>query len=203
MTNINKYLGMAFLLLALTACGTTRHFVDQPPLGIAEPQEDARRAVAELFGSATPYAVKLCEADPTSKECKQEDKGITATGVGGLFLPLTLRVKGMLVSNESQSVDGLAIDVSLDAKVDAISPLCGTVRGTIVSRDNNTASVQLKNFYCNWVVVGNVLVNAELSIDGINLEDRVFTGFYKVTFYGTGNGAGSGYYKAVIIPKRT
>jgi hypothetical protein len=61
--------------------------------------------------------------------------------------------------------------------------------------------VQLRNFYCNWLVIGNVVVNADLSIDNVNLKDRVFTGFYKVTFHGTGNAAGSGYYKAVIVPR--
>jgi hypothetical protein len=29
---------------------------------------------------------------------------------------------------------------------------------------------------------------------------RPSTGFYKITFHGTGNAAGSGYYKAVIVP---
>ena len=203
MPNVNRYVVAVLLLTALPACGTTKRFVDQPLLTIHEPQEDTRHAVAELFGVDTPYFVKFCNADPASKECKKEDKGITATGVGGLFLPLTLHVKGMVVSRESQSTEGLAIDSALDAKVDAISPMCGTVRGTIVSRDNNTASVQLKNFYCNWVVVGNVLVNADLSIDTINLKAKVFTGYYKVTFHGTGNAAGSGYYKAVIGPKNT
>ncbi len=61
--------------------------------------------------------------------------------------------------------------------------------------------MQLGGFYCNWVVIGNVIVNADLSIDTINLKNKVFTGFYKVTFHGTGNAAGSGYYKAVILPR--
>jgi hypothetical protein len=128
-------------------------------------------------------------------------KGITATGVGGLLLPilpLTLHVKGMVISKQTRSDDGLAFDARLDATVDAISPLCGTVTGRIMSRENDAVSVQLRNFYCNWAVVGNVLVNANLSIDNIDVKDRVVTGFYKLTFHGTGNAAGSGYYRAVI-----
>jgi len=193
--------GLALSLIALTACGTTRRFVEQPHLTIEESQEDTRQAIVDLYGQATPYIVKLCEADPSSKECKTGSKGITATGVGGLLLPLTLHVKGIVVSRQSRSIEGLAFDASLDATVDAISPVCGTVGGKIVSRDNNTASLELRNFYCNWALIGNVIVNADLSIDSINLKDRVFTGFYKVTFHGTGNAGGSGYYKAVITPK--
>jgi hypothetical protein len=185
----------------LAACGTTQRFVDQPRLTIDERERDARQAAADLFDSSTPYTVKLCEADPSSKECKKGNEGITATGVGGLFLPLALHVTGIIVSKQSQSADGWAIDASFQSKVDAISPLCQTAHGQIVSRDNNTLSVQLRNFYCNWLVIGNVVVNADLSIDNVNLKDRVFTGFYKVTFHGTGNAAGSGYYKAVIVPR--
>jgi len=195
-----KFIGSVPLLLALAACGTTRRFVDQPPLTIDEPEKDARQAAADIFGSSTPYGVALCEADSSSKECKEGNDGIIATGVGGLFLPLTLHVTGMMVSNQNQSADGWAFDASFQSKVDAISPLCRTAHGRIVSRDNKTLSVHLGNFYCNWVVIGNVVVNADLSIDTINLKDKVFTGFYKVTFHGTGNAAGSGYYKAVISP---
>src|SRR5215468_4139841 len=190
--------GLTLSLISLTACGTTRRFVEQPHLTLDQSQVDVRQAVTELYGQETPYTVKLCEADPSSKECKSGSNGLTATGVGGLLLPLTLHVKGITVSRQSQSVEGLAFDASLDATVDAISPWCGTVRGKIVSRANSTATLELRDFYCNWAVVGNVIVNADLSIDSINLKDRVFTGFYKVTFHGTGNAGGSGYYKAVI-----
>ena len=48
-------------------------------------------------------------------------------------------------------------------------------------------------------LVGNVVVHADLSIDKVNLKDRIFTGFYKVIFHGTGNAAGSGYYRAVVL----
>ena len=197
MPNRRLYAG-ALLVIAVTGCGTTSRFVDQPPLSVDEPHKDTRQAIADLYSRSTPYSILLCEADPTSKECKSGSEGITATGLGGLFLPLTLRLRGLVVSRQSQSADGLSFAASLDAKVDAVPPACGTVNGKIVSRDNNTASIELRHFYCNWVVVGNVIVNADLSIDSINLKDRVFTGFYKLTFHGTGNAAGSGYYRAVI-----
>jgi hypothetical protein len=100
------------------------------------------------------------------------------------------------------SADGLALEASLDASVDGIPPICGTVGGKVISRDNNTASVELSNFYCNWMVIGNAITNADFSIDTISLEERTFTGFYKLTFFGTGNVTGSGYYKAMFIAKK-
>jgi len=203
MRNIRDYAGLALSAGLLAGCGTTSRFVDQPRLTVDEPRKDLHETLGELFNVALPYSVKLCEADPASKECKADDKGISARGVGGLFLPLTLHVTGMDVKRQNETPDGLAFDASLDAKVDAISPMCGTVGGRIVSRDNNTASVQLRNFYCNWALVGNVIVNADLSIDSIKVREKVVTGFYKLTFHGTGNASGSGYYKAVITPKST
>jgi len=73
----------------------------------------------------------------------------------------------------------------------------------VISRDNNTASVELSNFYCNWMVIGNAITNADFSIETISLEERTFTGFYKLTFYGTGNVTGSGYYKPCSSQRKT
>jgi hypothetical protein len=201
---LGRKIGFALLFPVLSGCGTTGQFVDQPRLTIDAPGTDARQAIGALFGSMTPpYTVKLCDAEPASKRCKPESRGVTATGVGGLLLPLTLFVKGMDIQSQRQADDGLSFDAFLDATVDAISPLCGKVAGRVVARENNTAAVQLENFYCNWVVIGNVLVNADFSIDSIDVKDKVVTGYYKLTFHGTGNAAGSGYYRAVVEPKKT
>jgi hypothetical protein len=106
----------------------------------------------------------------------------------------------MTISKQSPSDSGWAIDATVQSKADAIPPLCRTVHGQILLRDNNTITVQLRNFYCNWVVLGNVIVNADFSIDRIDSQNKVFNGFYKITFHGTGNAAGSGYYRAAIVP---
>jgi hypothetical protein len=188
-------------LLALSACGTTHRFVDEPKLSIADPAKNPRDAAAELFHQTTAYTVTLCEADQASRECKKEQQGIGASGVGGLFLPLSLRVTALIVSDETESPDGWLIDTSVRSKVDAIAPLCRSIRGKILVRDNDTISVELPDFFCNWMAVGNVVVNADLSIDSIDVKTKTFTGFYKITFHGTGNASGSGYYRAAVISK--
>jgi len=195
-----RFLLTALSLLVLSGCGTTRRFIDQPQLTVAGSDKTAHQAAAELFDGLTPYTVNLCEADPVSKECRKGSDGIRANGVGGLLLPLALHLRGMTVSKQSPAQSGWAIDASVESKVDAISPLCRTAHGQILLRDNDTVTVHLRNFYCNWVVVGNVLVNTDFSIDHIDPPNKAFTGFYKITFHGTGNAAGSGYYKAVIVP---
>jgi hypothetical protein len=201
MRNYHRLILTVWLFLTLEACGTTRRFIDQPQLTVDDTDKTPRQATAELFDGVTPYKVRLCEADPVSKDCKKGSDGVRANGVGGLFIPLVLNVFGMTVSKQSPSDSGWAIDAAVQSKADGVPPLCRTAHGQILLRDNNTITVQLQSFYCNWVAVGNVLVNADFSIDHIDSQNRVFNGFYKITFHGTGNAAGSGYYRAVIVPE--
>lgn len=194
-------LAPAVCLAVLTGCGTTHRFVDELPISVSEPSEGPREAAAALFGQTGPYTVSLCQADRVSKACRKGNPGITASGVGGLLLPLSLHVTAIVVKSERPSSDGWDIDASVTSRVDAIPPLCRTVHGKILARANDTLSVELHSFYCNWMAVGNVLVNADLSIDSIDLKRRSFTGFYRISFHGTGNAAGSGYYRAAILPR--
>jgi hypothetical protein len=183
---------------ALLACGTTSRFVEQPPLTIDDPAMGGRQAAANLFGLAPPYTVRLCDADALTRQCLEGHEGIRATGVGGLVVPLTLRITAMTVSKQSQVIDGWAVDASFQSRVDAISPMCQAAQGRILSRDDKTLALHFDAFYCNWLVIGNVLVFADLSIDDIRLKERAFSGFYKVRFHGIGNASGSGYYRASI-----
>ncbi|WP_322084551.1 hypothetical protein, partial [Burkholderia sp. BCC1972] len=74
---IMRCMSSVVLLSALAACGTTAHFVDQPSLIIDGGLVDTRQAAAQLFGTEMPYDIRLCEADPATKECKEENEGIS------------------------------------------------------------------------------------------------------------------------------
>jgi hypothetical protein len=196
---IFRYVAFVLAISALTACGTTRHFVAQPPLMIDGAAQPTGAAVPAFFASREPYTIELCEAELSSKQCVAGNHGISAQGVGGLFLPLKLYVKGIAV----RSADGSTLKGTVDSKVDAVTPICGAVEVEIVTSQSSAASLHLKPFYCNWLAIGNVIVNAELSIDSIAVKENVFSGYYKISFHGTGNALGSGYYKAAITPKQS
>jgi hypothetical protein len=191
---------ISFVALALTACGTTRNFIDHPALRVAPPSTSPRAAVAAIFSGRTPLYVSLCNARRSSKECLPGNSGITAQGVGGLFLPLRLHVRGIRVSAVQDTADGTTFDGAVDSKVDAIAPLCGSSHVQAVYGNDGSLSLRLGKFYCNWALVGNVIVSADFSIDSLSVNDRTFTGFYRITFHGTGNAAGSGYFRASIEP---
>jgi hypothetical protein len=186
--------------LSLAACGTTRNFVDHPALTIVPPSASPRGAVQAIFSGNIPLYISLCNARRSSKECLPGDSGITARGVGGLFLPLRLHVRGIRVTAVRGIADGITFDGAFDSRVDAVAPLCGSSHAQAVYADDGALSLSFGKFYCNWALVGNVIVNADFSIDSISVRDRTFTGFYRITFHGTGNAAGSGYFRGSIEP---
>jgi hypothetical protein len=194
----HHYTLAVLVFLTLSACGTTHRYVDHPALTMDGTDQSARMALRQVLGDDLPYQVLFCEADPVSKNCKKDGAALQANGVGGLFIPLVLKVTGLTVIEQDFTDSAWAIEAAVQSKADAIPPLCRTAHGEIVFRDDNAVGIQLKNFYCNWLVVGNVIVTANFSIDHIDSQNKFFSGFYKIVFHGTGNAAGSGYFRAAI-----
>lgn len=187
--------------LSLGACGGTGRFVAAPPLDVENSTMSTPDTVDRLFTeSAAPYEIRFCNADKSSKACKTGSDGLSAFGIGGPIFPLSMNVGRLEIKTVGPKDGALAFSSSVGATVDAIPPVCGTVGGTITTK-GDTASLQLSNFYCNWAVIGNVLASIKLSVDSIDLPDRTFTGYYRITFYGTGNASGSGYFKGRIVGK--
>jgi hypothetical protein len=200
---INHTTKFALILVGtlLNACSGTGKYLEQPELSIMGSQKNTRETINELFSEQQPYIIQLCEADPAGKNCILDDGGISASGIGGIGLPLFLDMTGVEVNNLTAEDDAWSFDSKLDAAINKIPPWCGTVDGKITMKSDNAAGIEIANFFCNWVVIGNVITNVDLSIDSISSAERTFTGYYKLTFFGTDNGVGSGYYKAVIVPK--
>ena len=200
LTQMSRAAAVSLVALSLTACGTTRHYVDHPALTVVPPSAAPRAALDAIFSESTPFYLSLCNASRSTRECLPGDSGITARGVGGLFFPLTLHVRGIRVSAVHQTTDSTTFHGAFDSKVDAIAPLCGSTQVQAVFGADHSLSLRFGKFYCNWAVVGNVIVNADFSVDSVSIQDRTLTGFYRITFHGTGNAAGSGYFKAAIAP---
>lgn len=200
MATLTKAATVSFSALLLAACGTTRNYVDHPALAVVPPSETPREAVDAIFSGPTPLYVSLCNASRSTKECLPGDSGITARGLGGPLLPLKLQVRGIRVSNVQRDAGNFAFSGAFDSKVNAITPLCGSSHVQASYGNDGSLSLRFGKFYCNWLLIGNVIVSADFSIDSVSVKDRTLTGFYRLTFRGTGNAAGSGYFKAAIAP---
>lgn len=186
----------------LTGCGGTGKFVNQPQLSIVGADTTTvmpEEAVEQLFGgNILPFRISFCEADPASKTCPDEDSNPSASGIGGIFLPLVMELRAIEIDELMVNDEKIMFEARLDSPVNQIPPACGTVEGVLDTPSAESATLKISNFFCNWAAIGNVVTNITLSIDSINLETNVFTGYYKITFYGTGNASGSGYYRATV-----
>ncbi|MDJ0710068.1 MAG: hypothetical protein QNJ14_06750 [Woeseiaceae bacterium] len=203
MIRIAKVCLFVFLVPVVSACGSTQQFVAAPTVEMRDSTASLPGAVSELFvGRSLPYEIALCEADPLTGLCKDERSFPSATGLGGLFLPLNMELESIIVEQAAVEDGVVNIETKLSAPVNRRPSSCGQVPGRIEATAT-TASLYLPNNYCNWLVIGNVLQNIILSIDAINLQDNSFTGYYRILFFGTGNVRGSGYFRADLIAAPT
>jgi hypothetical protein len=204
MKRMMKWIKLGLLpigVIAIASCSGTGRYVDNPVLRVQDAQATPGEAVSSLFlRQAGPYTIVLCDADQVTSECIKGEGGLSATGVGGFFLPLIMDLSGIEVDEAVLRKEAIELKTRLISTVSEIAPVCGNVNGKIIMRATNIANLELINFYCNWMAIGNVVTNIKLSIDGIRLNEHSFTGFYSISLYGTGNANGSGYYKAVITP---
>jgi len=149
------------------------------------PDTPSTRAATPIVEAASDRAFALCETLPNATTCLPSSKGITAGGVGGLFLPLNAVVETIAFDNES---------AQLQLKVNNIAATCSRGRVEFLESEN---SARVRDIVCNWLVVGNVVATVTFSLDWID-GNTAFGGRFAMTFSGTGNGAGSGHFKAEV-----
>lgn len=202
---MNKLLTKMLLFLglgALASCGGTARYIDSPVVRLQDGVSTPTEAISALFLQPTgPYTIVLCDADPATDTCIESSTGLSATGLGGFFLPLIMDLSAIEVNQSEFDEEAIHLKTRLVSTVNKIAPRCGDVDGRINIRAGNIVNVELINFYCNWMGIGNVVTNIKLSIDGIHLKEQSFTGFYSLSLHGTGNANGSGYYKALVVSK--
>lgn len=198
----------------MLAAGCAKSLISEAPLTISDgsrlvgaraatplTSQNISAAVAALLPEDHEMATfALCEADRTTGECRSEGDSLNAAGLGGLFLPLVLELDGFDLRARETATDRTTVTTRFDVTVNKIPPTCVAARGTFTSRDDTSLTLSYGPFYCNWVVIGNVLTDVTFSIDQIDMQTRTFTGNYALQMNGTGNAAGTGYFRAFPKP---
>lgn len=192
---------------AVLLSGCASDFVNDPELtAIAErptriagegtaQTADIATALDEVF-SSNGASYTFCEASLDSRTCEDPDSGLSGIGLGGLFLPLLLEVEGFGVSAVERDGAQWRLTSDFQTTVNAAPPLCaGTVGLTTIS-NAGAVSIGFERFYCNWLLIGNVVTKVDLFLDWIDPASGSFSGAYAVQFNGTGNAFGTGYFLA-------
>ncbi len=192
-----KIIVILAIIALFTGCGTTSLYVPDPETMIKNRNTSLTDAAEIWLNVLSPsYKMVLCEANQESGECVEPASGLMAKGLGGLFLPLTMEWKWISVSEVLSDQDKkIGFKGNVRALVNGIAPLCASITGRLEVIDDQTIVLVVNQFYCNWAVIGNVLTSAKFSFDSFNIDSLTATGFYRITFFGTGNARGSGYFK--------
>lgn len=125
----------------------------------------------------------FCTLRAPNTFCEPNSTGLSAIGLGGLFLPLDVQIISLKLGDDSAKVAIVVNDIS--AYCLAGTPNLGT----------NSATIKLTGIYCNWLGIGNVFASLQLTIDSY-IDTDIYRGRYRIRFLGTGNGSGAGYFMA-------
>lgn len=139
-----------------------------------------------------PVRLKLCEGDPQTRLCK--DEGLSIFVLGGPIIPGQLNVKGLQVSDFVQNGSTLRMRADPKSTYVGVPPACESTTLSVDVLPENQVQIDFASLYCNWLVIGNVLVRAKFSLDFIDYKKVVAGGNYELKVNGTANGAGSGYF---------
>jgi len=139
-----------------------------------------------LFSDDKPTKLLICDVEVSRQKCVNPQEGLSAFGLGGLFLPLKVRIPVLHIGNDRADPQVV---------INGIPAAC--TKGSIHSH-SDAASINISHVFCNWLGIGNVISNLRLTFDWEDPQSRTFGGRYVVKFIGTGNGSGSGMYTAQV-----
>lgn len=190
----------AGITLGLSACASAR-LPDTPTAisGLKESNISLEQAVSALTpNEGQTIRFSLCEANAQTGQCLEPVVGLAGYGLGGVFLPLLMRVSGFELSRDkAMSADTLQIEFA--TTVNEIAPFCAQTNADFEILQGDILRLGATPFYCNWIGIGNVVTQIEFGIDRVNIESQSFTGSYALQLNGTGNAIGEGSFRAEIV----
>ncbi|MBL7178731.1 MAG: caspase family protein [Desulfobacterales bacterium] len=154
--------------------------------------DEMLNGIFQLFKRTEDNSYNLCDADPESKKCKDDDismfvQGGPIPGIGSLNRAEVLDVQmnpkqytiTSLVSNHQKFIGIPMATTDHNSTINVYSP-----QKIVLVEDDH---------YANWMAVGNVVMSFNMAIDYVNLDQGQLGGYYSWGSAGTGIGKGSGY----------
>ena len=134
----------------------------------------------------------ICDALPGRQEC--EDEGINFFVQGGPIPGLAAIESGDLADIKFDRGKGeITSTIRYDANFIGVPTTCGRSDVTVSVRSVDDIEIASNDFYCNWLVVGNVVWNGRFAVDLIDFDKALMGGTYSVGGAGLlAGGGGSG-----------
>jgi hypothetical protein len=143
--------------------------------------------------------LQLCEADPQTRACIQDDLGYFV--LGGL-LPGRGSANSAFISQVRLDADGhkLHYRMSMPMRYLGIGLSCDTHDATLSVTPPLRLYITDSDHGCTWMVVGIMKASFGFEVDTVDLERGRISGWWRHRVVGTGNGRGQGY-AAIQFPK--
>ena len=149
-------------------------------------------ALYQLWKRNENTKLTICDALPGGRKC--EKKGINFYVQGGPIPGLGAIHSGDLTDiSLDQSRGEITSKIKYEANFIGIPTACGKSEVTVSVRSVRDVRIASNDFYCNWLVVGNVLWNGRFAVDLIDFDKALMGGTYSVGGAGfVAGGGGSG-----------
>lgn len=194
---------------ALSGCATSYEPIEQ--LAICddgactqdlsgEDNGELRRQIFEFFGYSSDavgepaHELQFREADLEARRCRDDETGIRIIAVPLYLIPGFLNLKRIQLHDYQADGDALSATLTPVSTFTGIPPLCQDAALSISVSKGGQTTFETSWIYCNWLAVGNVIVQTQFSFDFFDFSRGVAGGAYEMRLNGTAKGAGSGFF---------
>ena len=149
--------------------------------------------IHNLFRYSEGEIYHLCEANPVTRDCK--DDGVSHFVQGGPIPGIGTYLQGTIVDAAVVDPKSRTVSATLDTSLKFIGTPLITSQHLVTASVHTPDRITLveEDYYANWMMVGNGFANFTMAVDHINLDRGELGGFYRMSYTGTGIGGGSGY----------
>ena len=198
-----KIAAVVVLAALLSGCAASLKQVENLRLCSGSQCEKAERSyfereelIVRVFEMLKPHEdndVKICEANPETRECIGD---VTYFWLVGL-LPARGTVQGVKLQNVSMNLpeSQLTYFTSFNVTLMRVPVRCIPAETTLSLLNMNELRIESLSTYCNWAVIGNLALTFLMAIDHVDFDRGILAGRYD---FGGGGfppnaGGGSGY----------
>lgn len=181
-----RKLAVPILLLALGGCATKVESSGNlqvcrngrcAPAGETMTRADLVEALHGLFRDSAGAPIGLCEA--AGSACKDRNVSFYVQGgpIPGLASIDAADAAGISLDRDQGAI---RLNLTYRASFLGVPTACGASETVVTVASLTDVRIESGNFYCNWLLVGNVVANSHYAVERIDLDTGKLTGRYSM-----------------------